>query len=415
MLQPNRLLRIALVTPMLPLPDDRTRGRYIFETAAALARRADVRVYFQLNRYPQPGWLGWRSLLRGDIDEHYASNGLDVECFSYPSVRFATRLLNGLTSSRYLTPRIAAFAPDIVIGYWVYPDGFAALRAARSLGVPCLIGALGSDVHVRYGIQSWLTGRAIRGADGLLTVSEAMRVAAVRDFGAAVERVHTIVNGFDTGVFGPGTMREARDQLGLPQAGRLVVYVGRLVAAKGLRELLHAFRSLSRGLPPCRLAIVGDGPMRDELERAVVATGLAGRVHFAGGLEPPAVAAWIRASNLLTLPSWSEGYPNVVVEALACGRPVVATDVGGTRELVDRSNGILIPPRRPEALANAIRQALDRNWDHAAIAARMKRTWNDVAQETLEICLRLTAAGPSSRITPAACQPLTTRSGAGAR
>jgi teichuronic acid biosynthesis glycosyltransferase TuaC len=386
MLQPNRLLRIALVTPILPLAHDRTRGRYIFETAAALARRADVRVYFQLNRYPEPGPLGWRTLLRGDVDEACDVDGLDVECFSYPSVQFATRLLNGLTSSRYLTPRIAAFAPDVVIGYWVYPDGFAALRAARSLRVPCVVGALGSDVHVRSGIASWLTGRVIRRADALVTVSEAMRVAALRDFGADATRVHTIVNGFNTGVFQPGSKQAARVALGLPPQDRLVVYVGRLVQAKGLRELVSAFEQLARQAADCRLALVGDGPMHAELKRLVSAAGLEARVILTGGVEPRAVADWVRASDLLTLPSWSEGYPNVVVEALACGRPVVATDVGGTAEIVDAANGILVPPRDPMALLQALRHALTGDWDHDGIAARMKRTWDDVAEETLLVC-----------------------------
>jgi glycosyltransferase involved in cell wall biosynthesis len=386
MLQPNRLLRIALVTPILPLAHDRTRGRYIFETATALARRADVRVYFQLNRYPEAGPLGWRTLLRGAVDEPCAIDSLDVECFSYPSIQFATRLLNGLTSSRFLTPRVAEFAPDVVIGYWVYPDGFAALRAARSLRVPCVVGALGSDVHVRSGIASWLTGRVIRRADALVTVSEAMRTAAVRDFGADRARVHTIVNGFNTGVFRPGPMQAARLELGLPPDGRLIVYVGRLVPAKGLRELLTAFGRLAQQVPDCRLALVGDGPMQAELARLLSEAGLESRVILTGGLEPPAVAGWVRASDLLTLPSWSEGYPNVVVEALACGRPVVATDVGGTREIVDAFNGILVPPRNPAALLQALCDALAGSWDHAGIAARMKRTWDDVAEETLQVC-----------------------------
>ena len=386
MLQPNRLLRIALVTPILPLAHDRTRGRYIFETAAALGRRADVRVYFQLNRYPQRGPLGWRTLLRGDVDEPCSIEGLDVECFSYPSIQFATRLLNGLTSSRFLTPRVAAFAPDVVIGYWIYPDGFAALRAARRLRVPCVVGALGSDVHVRSGIASWITGRVIRRADALVTVSEAMRAAALRDFGADGARVHTIVNGFNTGVFRPGPKAAARLALGLPPDDRLLVYVGRLVESKGLRELLSAFVPLARQLPDCRLALVGDGPMHAELGRLAAAAGLGSRVTLTGGLEPQAVADWVRASDLLTLPSWSEGYPNVVVEALACGRPVVASDVGGTGEIVDPSNGLLVPPRDPAALLQALTVAMVRGWDHAGIAARMTRTWDDVAGETLLVC-----------------------------
>jgi teichuronic acid biosynthesis glycosyltransferase TuaC len=109
-------------------------------------------------------------------------------------------------------------------------------------------------------------------------------------------------------------------------------------------------------------------------------------VHLPGGLEPLQVADWIAASDVLTLPSWSEGYPNVVVEAVACGRPVVATDVGGTNEIIHRHNGILVPARNPEALRAGLEQALNADWDHDKIAAAIRRTWDDVAAQTLEVC-----------------------------
>jgi glycosyltransferase involved in cell wall biosynthesis len=108
-----------------------------------------------------------------------------------------------------------------------------------------------------------------------------------------------------------------------------------------------------------------------------------------GGIPPVEVARWISAADVLTLPSWSEGYPNVVVEALACGRPVVATDVGGTSEIVNASNGLLIPLRDPDALATALTRALDARWDHDAIAAATRRSWDDVARETLAVCEQL--------------------------
>ena len=126
-------------------------------------------------------------------------------------------------------------------------------------------------------------------------------------------------------------------------------------------------------------------------------SGYADRVHMPGGLPPEQVAQWIAAADLLTLPSWSEGYPNVVVEALACGRPVVATDVGGTHEIVNANNGLLIAPRDAQVLADALRAALDAQWDHAAIAAAMQRTWDDVAAETLAVCEPLIAANQRTR------------------
>ena len=92
------------------------------------------------------------------------------------------------------------------------------------------------------------------------------------------------------------------------------------------------------------------------------------------------------ASDLVTLPSYSEGHPNVLVEALACGRPVVATPVGGIPEVVDAESGILVPARDASALAVALVQALDRHWDEAALARKFSRDWRQVAEDTLEAC-----------------------------
>ncbi len=387
------MLKIAVVTPMLPIPQDRTRGRYIHETARSLSRLAQVRVFFQQPRYLAIPGLTPRNFLTGTAGADYAADGIDVETFTYPAVVGLSRATNGYVASRALTPRVRAFAPDVVVGYWIYPDGYAAWRCAQRLGVPCVVGALGSDIHVRAGINAAFTRRTLERIDALVTVSEAMRRTAIADFGAPPERVHTVVNGFNTGVFHPRDRREVRQRLGIDADARVIVYVGRLVESKGLRELLAAFAVLSGADPSLRLALVGEGVMRDELERMVQSQPvLQGRVLMPGGMEPAQVAEWISASDLLTLPSWSEGYPNVVVEALACGVPVVATDVGGTREIIDDRNGLLIPPRDERLLAQALEQALARTWDGAAIAAAMRRTWDDVARETLDVCERAVAA-----------------------
>jgi teichuronic acid biosynthesis glycosyltransferase TuaC len=164
-----------------------------------------------------------------------------------------------------------------------------------------------------------------------------------------------------------------------------------------MRELITAFTQLRAQRPRCRLNLVGDGVMKDELAALVVSAGLSNAVRMPGGLPPEQVAEWISASDVLTLPSWSEGYPNVVVEGAACGRPVVATDVGGTREILDDANGILIPPKNPQALQAALAKALDEPCDHEGLARRMSHTWGDVAVETLAVCKQVCKQVAASR------------------
>lgn len=401
----DKPLRIALVTPMLPVQHDQTRGRYIYETARSLSKIAQVKVFFQALRYPKLPGFKPRSYLYGDVGDGYALPGIDVEAFEYRGFPVISRALNGLVSSWALAPRVAGFAPDLVLAYWVYPDGYAALRVARTMGVPCVIGALGSDIHVRSGVNAIMTRRTIQQVDALLTVSEAMRGTAIEKFRVAPRRVHTIVNGFNTTVFGPADQSSARGLLGLGKDDRVVVYVGRFVEAKGLRELIEAAQGLAARDERFRLVLIGDGVMKVQLHQLIQASGLAHRVLLPGGLPPEQVARWITASDVLTLPSWSEGYPNVVVEALACGRPVVATDVGGTREIVTAANGILIGPKNVAELTSALARALDQPWDHASIAASMRRSWDDVARETLSVCTRLVEA---NRV-PQGLQPVWTR------
>jgi glycosyltransferase involved in cell wall biosynthesis len=337
-------------------------------------------------KYPNLPGVTPKTFLYGEVGDDYRLDGLDMECFTYPAFPVISRALNGFVGGQVLKRRLATYEPDLVLAYWVYPDGYAALRAARTLGIPCVVGALGSDIHVRSGINTTFTGKTVRNVDALLTVSENMREAAIREFGALPEKVHTIVNGFNTNIFRVQDRAKARAVLGVPADVRLIIYVGRFVEAKGMRELITAFRQLSSADDSLRLALVGDGVMRDELATLVAGTEFADRVLMPGGQPPEQVAQWIAAADVLTLPSWSEGYPNVVVEAIACGRPVVATDVGGTREIVQPSNGILIPARDPKALADALGTALTRKWDEAAIAAEITRSWDDVAVETLAVC-----------------------------
>ena len=386
------MTRIALVTPMLPVPHDQTRGRYIHETGRALAKLATVKCFFQQSRYPKLPFVAPRSFLDGQVGPDYRVDGLEVETFTYPVFPLISRAINGHVSSHLLTPRVAAFKPDIVLAYWVYPDGYAALRTARRLGVPCVVGALGSDIHVRSGISDRMTRKTIEGIDALLTVSEAMRQTSIRDFGAKPEHVHTIVNGFNTSVFYPRDQAAIRQQFGIAANEQMIVYVGRFVEAKGMRELIEAFQAMAQENSKVSLALIGDGVMKSELLGLVQATGLQDRVRIPGGQPPEQVAEWICASDVLTLPSWSEGYPNVVVEGLACGRPVVATDVGGTREILHADNGILIEPRKADVLKKALEDALTRNWNRDAIAHAMQRTWDDVAHETLQVCDQVIAA-----------------------
>jgi glycosyltransferase involved in cell wall biosynthesis len=137
------------------------------------------------------------------------------------------------------------------------------------------------------------------------------------------------------------------------------------------------------------------------LETRAAAAGIADRFLFPGRLSSAQIVEWLAASDLFCLPSYSEGCPNVIVEAIACGRPVVATDVGGIPELVDESCGVLVPARDSGKLREGLERALATTWDPLRIAAHLGRSWETVAQETYELCCRV-LRDRQAKIAPAA-------------
>ena len=376
-------MRLLIVTSQFPIAGEPNRGRPVYQTIRELSRLATVRVISPVATYPR--WAQPRSYLFRASDDTQTVEGCDVQYVSYPALPAVTRPLNGWSCARALHAPLKAFAPDLVLSYWLYPDAYGAMLAARKAGLPLVAGARGSDLRVRDAISRGLTRPVVRAAQRLLVVSEDLGRVAVENYGADAARIRTIPNGCDASLFHPADRSAARTCLGLADDAEVVTYVGRLVAEKGLRELLDAYRTLSTARPRLRLVLVGEGPMREE-----IAARLAGdpslQVTLAGAQPPAEVARWMAASDLVTLPSYSEGHPNVLVEALACGRPVVATPVGGIPEVVDAESGILVPARDAAALANGLAQALDRRWDEPALARKFSRDWRQVAEDTLEAC-----------------------------
>jgi glycosyltransferase involved in cell wall biosynthesis len=162
----------------------------------------------------------------------------------------------------------------------------------------------------------------------VVTVSADLR-RKVLAMGAAPRTTRAVVNGCNLSVFHPGDRLAARRKLGIDPAVEAIVYIGRMDVRKGLRELVEAAASLHAQRPSLRVYMIGEGPDRLRLESAIRVRNAAAYIHALPACAFDEVAVWVAAANLVTLPSYMEGCPNVILEALACGRPVVATNVGG--------------------------------------------------------------------------------------
>lgn len=279
---------------------------------------------------------------------------------------------------------------DVILGAWGYPDGCATTLFARALGKPSVIKVHGSDVNVLAKVRS---ARAVMRR--ILPMANAM-VAVSRPLGKELEaldvpasRIHLVRNGVDTKLFFPRDREAARKELGVALGRPLVVFCGRLEPQKGLEELLVAFEHARRARPDVMLALLGDGVMRDRVRTAVEASG--GALLAPGARPLTEIATWLAACNVFTLPSWNEGTPNVVLEALASGRPAVATRVGGIPDVLSNpKSGILVPARDPAALGAALLDALDRPWDPRDVAACGPGSWEKSAQSLLDVITGVT-------------------------
>lgn len=384
------MLKIAVVTAHFPSSAQPTHGRPAYQTMRLLSKNSDVRVFYPHSEYPS--LLKPRSRIYDALDGSYSLPDVNVGYYDYPALPLVSRPFNGWMAARALLPHVRSFAPDIIFSYFLYPDGFAALKIGQALGVPVAAMAVGSDVHnIRDRFSVKHTRTVLREADFLVAISDDLRKRMVT-MGAPPEKTRTILSGCDISVFHPADRLAARQKLGIAPTAEAVVYVGRMDLRKGLRELVEAAVSLHPLRPNLHVYIVGEGPDRPLIDSAIQNSNAASYIHALPGCAFDDVAVWMAAAHLVTLPSYMEGYPNVVVEALACGRPVVATNVGGIPEILTNEYGCLVPPRDSTTLAQAFAAVLDKTWDAKSISAHGSRSWEAVAAELFEIFESLLSA-----------------------
>jgi glycosyltransferase involved in cell wall biosynthesis len=353
-------MRILAITQMYPRPGNEGFATFNAHQFRELAKIHEVRVLC-----PVP----WTKRFGGDAGDwlrphrYLNRDGIWVE---HPTYFFTPKLFEHyyghfyLWSVRRAVRRTAReFCPDIILSSWAHPDGWAAVQMGREFGLPVVIKVIGSDVLVvtKNVSRRNKVAEALRGADAGVAVSQDL-ADHVMQLGASPDRVLVVPEGVDKELFSPGDQAVARARLKLPSEGKRVLFVGNLLFSKGVGVLLEACDLLRRrGLNFC-CDLVGKG--RDEASLRAMANRLrlSEIVRFAGVFPQAQLCDWYRSSDLLVLPSFSEGIPNVLREAMMCGRGFVATKVGGIPEITDESVGRLVEVGNPYELAEAIKCVL---------------------------------------------------------
>jgi glycosyltransferase involved in cell wall biosynthesis len=357
-------MKVLVITNLFPLPWDSTLGLFNAQQISQLAQHHEVTVVV-----PVPWRQWWRHRARCHPHDYGNIRVVPVLYLYLPGLFRASYALTLFLSLWVQRRRFSEPRADVMLATWLYPDAVAAGWLARCWRLPLLMKAHGSDVNVQCQF-SWRRRQVVaasRHASRLITVSQDLsrQLAAM---GVAGDKLETLYNGIDTQRFYPSDRAEMRARLGVTGQGAVLLYVGNLKVSKGVLDLVEALQQLPASLWQ-QCILLGDGPDRKLLETHPGMAALSGKVRLLGRLPHDDIRSWMVAADLLLLPSHAEGVPNVVLEAMACGLPVVASRLPGIEEVVPHYAGVLSTPRSPKDTANAIATALQQDWRRADIIA----------------------------------------------
>ena len=360
-------MRILSFSSLYPNNVDPSHGIFVERRLRELAKATDIQ---PIVVSPVP-WFPFRSKKFGSysamarIAKSDRRFGIDILHPRFPLIpkigmNSAPKLM-ALACRQSVQRCVEKRSVALIDAHYFYPDGVAAAILARDLNLPYFITARGSDINLiaRYASPRKQMLKAAAGASALIAVSDAL-ADAMRDLGMPGDRIHVLRNGVDLDFFSPGNRENARRVLSLSQITYLSV--GALKGAKGHDIAIEFVAGVENAL----LVIVGRGPDEERLRQMARRLGIEHRVIFTGTLGPEELRTWYQAADALILMSKREGMPNVILESLACGTPVLASDVGGIPELLSAAEaGEIARTRNVDGLKEAgirmSRRGIDRS------------------------------------------------------
>jgi teichuronic acid biosynthesis glycosyltransferase TuaC len=387
-------MKILSLSSVYPNPSEPGLGLFVRSRLEQMAARADVKVIAPIPLLDYSNPKG--TLLRHRTFPLKRQDGA-IEVY-HPRWLFPPKgtPANVLCEFFRMAPLVCAirrtFPFDMIDAHFGYPEGAAAAHLAALVRVPFTITLRGSETVFAASPARRLVLRwAMRRAAHVITVSNDLRDFAIRE-GVAPNRATTVPNGIDSDIFHLRDAGAARHRQRLPPGRRLIVSAGELIEAKGHHLLIQAAKTLLRRGIDLEVLVAGGTarggqPYEHQLQSLIADLGLEDRVRLIGWVDRETMADLLSAADLFCLASFTEGWPNVVNEALACGTPVVASAVGGVPAMLPGDTyGITVPPASLSLLVEALDRGLGSTWDRAAISSwGRSRTWSNVAAEVIRI------------------------------
>lgn len=386
------MIRILTLTSVFPNSQQPHFAHFMKERIRYLANLCELKVVAPLPYSPPFKHLNKRWYSFSQVPSVETIDGLEISHpryfmtpkigMSYYGYSYYVALLPFLQKLR------KCFPFDAIDAHWAYPDGFAAVRIAKRLNIPVCLTLRGTDVnkYMKMRVIRRLILNTLHLADRIITVSHVMRDKLLES-GVPKEKIAVIPNGVDKSKFFYCDQTTARNKLGLPLDKKIILHVANLVKVKRQDLLLHSVAEIARVRGDIGCYILGQGSEEARLRSLSKQLCLEEVVTFVGQIPNSQLSLWYNAADVFCLTSKAEGCPNVLLESLGCGLPVVATSVGGIPEIVNghAGSGMLVDTGDVETLSRILSDSLEKAWDRELIARNHShRTWGIIASEILE-------------------------------
>jgi len=375
--------KILVLSHLFPNNIENSKGIFVYDQVRKLSKFNDIKVISPIIWIPSRYLFGDLGKLT-KVNNKMSVNSIDVHYPRYFAIplRIPSKILMwlaGLLYTVYVLFEVikikGKFNFDIIHSHFAFPDGFSSVILGRIFKKPVVVTVHGSDINLYTEKKNHLKPMviyALKNASHIVVVSTALKDKIIK-LGINTSKISVIPNGYDPELFKPIDKYEARRSLELPTEKKILLFVGNIYPVKGVSYLIEAMKIISERSNDIMLILVGEGYLKPQLQSTVKEYGLSNKVIFAGSQPHERIPLWMNACDLLVLPSLSEGFGAVLIEAAACGKPIVASDIGGIPEASNKFGRRLVPPKNPHALANSILEALDSNFDSGNIIRENKK------------------------------------------
>jgi teichuronic acid biosynthesis glycosyltransferase TuaC len=383
-------MKVLVISTMFPNNIQPVFGIFVQQRIQRLARHCELKIVSPIPYFPLVGALK-RYAYRAKVKLRLNQANLEVYYPRFFSIPMILKPLDAvfifLSLAVFCYRMRKEFDFDLIDAHLAYPDGFAAVLLGKLFKKPVIVTLRGHDIFElpKYPIRRRQVVYALKQADRVLSVADALKQGAIR-LGVPEEKIDLATNGVDTELFHPMDKLKAREELGLPQEKKIILSIGHLVVRKGFHHIIKAISLLSRqGRAGLYLVIVGaagiEGDYKPQLDKLIKELQVDDMVCFAGSKPYHELYRWYGAADIFCLASNKEGWANVLLEALACGKPVVASRAWGTSEVITSEElGVLVEPENPSALASGLETALQKKWDYNLIIDYAKHhSWEKTA------------------------------------